>query len=495
MTTDALPVPTPSTPEASPLRAPRRRAGAGRTAVVLAAVGLLLALLAPAGAATSADPVVVRALQADGRFVEVPTDAAVEAAADRANAAGVAFAWLDRSGDEQTAVLLADEYVEELGAANSRYDTVLLIVGNGFAASSLVWDQSDLDRALDAAFVGFADGDMAGGLDGFTGALPAAEASTTATTTGAAGDPDDDSSGGGIGFGTILLLIALAGGGFLLVRSFLRRRREREQAAVDLAEDRAEIKEQLKNNADRVIALGDRVIARNDRELIVLYEQASAAYQQVSHEVDEAETATEIDELDDRIDHAEWQFEVIEAALDGRPRPRPPAPNDDDLDDEDVDHLDDLGDRADPRRRDDQDRLDDVDERASAGAGRRGSRNLPPPVVTSPRTGRSSPRSTTRRRGGGGLGGAIGGGLGGILADIVLGGGMGGLGGRSRRTRTRSDRRGGISPGGGLGGGVLRRGGSSSSRTRSTGPRRRASRSSGGRSLGGRSRSRGGRRL
>ncbi|MEM9565797.1 MAG: hypothetical protein AAGA93_24465, partial [Actinomycetota bacterium] len=142
--------------------------GSRRVALTLATLGLLFGLLVPAAAATTADPVVVRAMQADGRFIEIPSDAALDAAVDRANVAGIAFAWLDRSGDEQTAILLADEYVEELGAAGSRYHTVLLIIGNGFAASSLVWEQPDLDLALDAAFVGFADSDMAGGLDGFT---------------------------------------------------------------------------------------------------------------------------------------------------------------------------------------------------------------------------------------------------------------------------------------------------------------------------------------
>ena len=414
----------------------------------------------PAGA-TSADPVVTRALDAEGRYVEISGGSALDAAADRANAAGVAFAWFDRSGDDGVAVTLADAYVEQL----QRYDTVLVVVANGYAASSLTRSQADLDVALDAAFDGFAEGNMGRGLDDFVTGLNSVSPTPTSVPT----DTGDGDSGGGIGIGSILLLLALIGGGFLLVRGFLGRRREREQEAADLADDRAEIEEQLKANADRVISLGDRVIAKGDRELIVMYEEASAAYQAVSQQVDEAETAAEVDELDDRIDHAEWQFEVIEAVLDGRPRPRPPEPDDDrDLDAEVLDDDD--------RRPDDRQAAD---------------RRSEPPVVTSPRTGRSYPRSAGHRRRGGGLGGALGGGLGGILADVVLGGGLGGaLGGPSRRTRRRTSRGGGLGQGGGLGGGVLRRGGGSS-----TPPRRPSSgrRSSGGRSIGGRSR--GGRRL
>lgn len=467
-----------------------------------AALGLILTALAmalvPAGpvAAALLDTEVVDALEVDGRLIEIGSDGDLEAAVERANAAGIAFAWLDRSGDDGTAVSLADTAVEELSARGSRYHTVLVFLGNSFAASSLTRSQVDLDDALDAALPGFADGDMGRGVDDFTSILTASGSSDTTLPPSGGGSTD---GGGGPGFGTILLVVAALGGGFLLVRRMVRGRRAKEQAEIDLAEDRAEIEEQLKNNADRVIALGDRVIARGDRELIVLYEEASATYQDVSQRIDEAENAAEIDELDDRIDHAEWQFKVIEAELDGSPRPRPPTPDDVLTGDPDGGSVDD-------RRPTGQDGGD-------AAASDRSARRLPPPperpstrgaprdVVTSPRTGRTYPRSSgqtrNRRRGGGGLGGALGGGLGGVLADIVLGGGLGGLGGSSRRTtQRRTSSRGGGLGGGGLGGGVLRRSGSSN-RTRSTSrPRSRSrSRSSGGRSVGGNSRSRGGRRL
>ncbi len=475
----------------SPFARRRRplRSALTRSGLVLAALFLLVGPAAPP-AGGMIDSEVVDLLDADGRAIEVGSDPTVGGAADRANDASIAFAWLDRNGDDGQAVALADAYADELAARSSRYQTVLVFAGNGFAASSLTRSQVDLDEALDAALPGFADGDMARGLDAFTATLANSASTSPTSTPGSSGDTSSG-SGGGIGFGTILLVVAVAGGGFLLVRRMMSGRKDRAQAEIDLAEDRAEIEEQLKNNADRVIALGDRVIAKGDPELITLYEEASAAYQDVSQRIDEAENAAEIDELDDRIDHAEWQFEVIEAELDGRPRPQPPTPDD---------VL-----TGEPDGGSAQDGNGD----APAGSGRglpkppvaTPDRSDRPDVATSPRTGRTYPRSGGTRRRGGGLGGVIGGGLGGILADIVLGGGLGGLGGASRRTRRRSTSggfgggRSGSLGGGGLGGGVLRRGGGSSrSRSRT---RTRSSRSSGGRSIGGgrRSRSRGGRRI
>ncbi len=479
---------SPFAPRRRPLRSALTRSG-----LVLAALFLLVGAAA-SPASGLVDSEVVDLLDVDGRAIEVGSDPTVGGAADRANDVGIAFAWLDRNGDDGQAVALADAYADELAARSSRYQTVLVFAGNGFAASSLTRSQVDLDEALDAALPGFADGDMARGLDAFTATLANSASTSPTSTPGSSGDTSSG-SGGGIGFGTILLVVALAGGGFLLVRRMMTGRKEKAQAEVDLAEDRAEIEEQLKNNADRVIALGDRVIAKGDHELITLYEEASAAYQDVSQRIDDAVNAAEIDELDDRIDHAEWQFEVIEAELDGRPRPRPPAQDDVLTGDPDGGSVDDRnGDApADGARR--------LPQPPVASPGRSGR----PDVATSPRTGRTYPRSggSRRRRGGGGLGGALGGGLGGILANIVLGGG---LGGASRRTRRRSSSGGlgsgglggGGLGGGGLGGGVLRRGGGSSRSRSQPRSRSRSRRSSGGRSVGGgrsRSRSRGGRRI
>lgn len=454
------------------------------------------ALVTPAAGAHS-DPKVIAALDETGRYTEIASDPELESAVDRLNARGIAFAWLDQGGDDRVALSLAEDYVEDLDEIGSRYTTVIVLSGDGFGASSYSFIQAEMDPALDAAFNGFADTDIPTGLDAFGTSLDSA---TTATTTGGTSDSGTSDSGstsdrGGPGFGSILLLLAVGGGGFLLFRRWRAGRRAAEQAAIDLEEDRAEIKEQLKNNADHVIWLGDRAIASKNSELIRIYEEASETYQQVSEQVDGAETAEVVDALDDRIDHAEWQFETIEARLEGRALP--PRPTDDD----------DASDRSAGARPPAPSRGDRTRARDRVPT--------PPPerdrsVITSSDRRRRAPRPepAPRRRSGGGLGGALGGGgglggvLGGILGNIILGGGLGGGGSRRTRrrsgfdigfptgsnpgtsTRRRTTRR---TTGGGLGGGVLRRGGSS--RTRSSRP------SGGGRSINRKPRSGGGRRL
>lgn len=451
--------------------------------IVLTGIGG--AAVPTAVAANTADSAVVTALDRDGRYLE-SSDGAVEAAVDDANRDGIAFVWLDQAGDLGEAERLADDYVLGLENLGSEFHTVLVLTSDAYAAISTVYSDAEVERALDSSFQSFSSGSASRGIQAFTaslqGAALAGDSGTTAdqTTTTSGSQNGNGSSDGGIGFGTILLAILALGGGFLLFRSWSGRRKAKEQAAIDLEEDRIEIEEQLKNNADRVISLGDRVIASGDNALIDLYEDASQTYQQVSQSIDGTDTADGIDALDDQIDHAEWQFEVIEAKLDGRPAP--PKPLDDDVE-----------------------AIGPEDKPAP-----------PPPVpsnqrdrsvITSPTTGRdysrpsrTQQRAPRQRRRGGLGGGGLGGILGGVLGNIILGGG---LGGGSRRTNRRSGGMGlpglggnrstrSTSGTGSLGGGVLRRGGGSSparsrsttrARTRPT-RRTRSTRGGGGRSLG-----------
>ena len=434
-----------------------------------------------------AEPEVINALDQDGRYLE-SSDAATEAAVDDANRNGIAFVSLDQSGDITTAENLADEYVLALEQIGSRYHTVLVLTLDAYAAFSTEFSDGEVEQALEASFSSFSSGSASRGVETFNASLlgTAVAADTTSATTIPAQDASND-SGGGISFTSILTVLAVLGGGFWLFRSWSGNRKAKQQAAVDLEEDRIEIEEQLKNNADRVISLGDRAIASGDASLIDLYEEASETYQDVSHLIDETDTAEGIDELDDRIDRAEWQFEVIEARLDGRPAPPEPQ----------------YGDPIGPEDKPASGQLPPP----PAAADQRGQRDRP--VITSPTTGReyrrpsssaqSAPRQAqTRRRSGGMGGGGLGGILGGVLGNIILGGG---LGGASRRTQRRTGGLGFPSLGGttrrttggtgSLGGGVLRRGGNTARRQPSTRGRTRPQRRSsstrgGGRSLGNR---------
>ena len=429
----------------------------------------------PAAAAAQNIVDIVGEIEQNGYYVEPVSndEAALAAAVEEAQQAGVAFVWLDNSGGAAEATTLAEDIWNALDARGSRFNVVLVLLDAGYNAwgpASL--DAATMERALDDALAGFGDEAEGEGLSAFANtisgaAVGASGSGSTPTTTGSSGS-SNTGTGGGISLSSLLLPILVLGGGFWLFRNWSRSRKEDAEAKADMEADRAEIKEQLRDNADRVIDLGDRVVLSADNELIDTYEKASRTYQDVSQSVDGATTAEHVDELDDRIDQAEWELAMIEAKLDGRPVPPSPA----EIEAEEARAAKEKADEEAARR---------AEENSRPALGRDES------VVRSGSRQRSSyPRSSYptgygRRRGGFG---GMGGGLGGILGSIVLGQMQRRQ--RSRRTQRRtSSFPGGFGSGGrsgGLGGGVLRPGGSSS-------------RSGGGRSIGGGGKGGGGRRI
>ena len=233
-------------------------------------------------------------------------DGEVLEAIDQANRNGIAFAWLATESD---AVDLSIVLAEEMELRQAKYKTVLVLTDNGVAAWSFAdLTQPQIDSGLDAAAPLFSRGDVAGGVLAF--------ADTSA---------NPSSSGGASGMvwflaiGGAIVSVVWVGLGF--ISGIQRRRRE----AEEMEQDRAEIKQQLLDNADRVMNLGDLAIASGRQDLIQSYEEASASYQEVSRKVDLASDPAEVDALDDKIDHAEWQFEFIEASLEGREPPPSPS--------------------------------------------------------------------------------------------------------------------------------------------------------------------------
>ncbi len=443
-------------------------AASGRRRPVLSALlaalcAFLLFGAAAAGAQTLSE--IATELDQNGVYTEQPTDADIEQAIQRANDASIAFAWLDQGGTDPEQIAI--DLLAQLNAMGSSYRTVVVLGNDG------VWvqgDQRNAADAADAALSQFGSRDVAGGLDTVTGVITGSlSGQTTATTTAAAdaGTADTNTaataSSGGVPWFLIFILAAVAFFGF---RFFAGKRRASKALAAAIAEDKAEIREQLRNNADAVIDLGDR-IANADDELRQLYEKASRSYTEVSQNIDDAETVEAIDALDDRIDEAEWQFQVIEARLDGRTPPPRPEP-----DGEIPPPPSAPSSRADgPSRPDGRQPVPPLgggrgrrdgpalgsDESIFSGNGPRGQR------YEQPRQQQPRRQQRRSRRGGGGLGGMLGGamkaGLGTMLLRMLLGGGLGALGGGSRRTQRRTSSRGGRSSGGfggGLGGGVLR---------------------------------------
>ncbi len=407
---------------------------------------------APAGAQTLDD--IASQVDRNGIYQERDLEDVAADAVARANEQGVGFVYLDQENAGDLPIIAAG-LLERLEASGSTYRSLIVLDSSG------VWVQSaDNDAAaaaVDAATPDFARGAIAAGVDTVVDVLgggtevPAdAEGSDDAATTPAA---STSSSDGGVPWLWIILLGIVA---FFAVRFLVGRRRKAATLQKELAEDRAEIREQLRNNADHVIDLGDR-IANADDELRRLYEDAAQTFQDVSLGLDDAATAVEIDALDDRLDRAEWQFDVIEARLDGRTPPPEPHIGDD---------APPAGSRRPGGRRpvpslggdapspdaprqptgrsgrslgDDRPALGDDESVFPGGSGR---------------SRRTAPQQQSSRRGGGMLGGLAKAGLMSLVMRLLLGGGLGG-GSTSRRTQ---QRRGydSSSRGGGIGGGVLR---------------------------------------
>jgi len=448
--TDAGPRPGPGGSTNTGFTAGALRSWAVKAVAVLGAFMVTLLTAGPAHAQSAVD--IADELDQTGRYLELPSDANLDAAIDEANSDGVAFAWLDQAGAGE-AERLSEELLLELDSRGSRYRTVLVLMEDNFGAWSSAGD-SRTDAALDASLRSFGDGAVADGVTIFTDTLRGELVGSGSTPTTQA--PSGSGSGGGLGLGGILLPAALLGGGFMLFRGWSNKRKETKQVAADLTADRAEIKEQLRNNADRVIELGDRVVLSDNRELQDLYEKASVTYQDVSNRIDGASTVAEIDELDDRIDEAEWQLKSIEAQLDGKPIPPSPVEV---AAAEQAAAQEEAEERARKRSRP----ALGSDESVVRGTNRRSDGYA--------RSG--APGGYYRRGGMGGMGG----GLGGMLGSIILGGMRGGRYPQTRRTQRRTGFPGGFpSGGGGLGGGVLRPGGRSrSGGGRSTGGGRRGS--------------------
>ncbi len=403
----------------------------------LAVPGLVLGWTVGPAAAQSLDDIAAE-IDETGSYLERDLEPVAADSVQRANEQGVGFVYLDQENADDLPII-ASGLLERLDAANSPYRSLIVLDASGVWVESA--DNSAAAAAADAATPDFARGAVAAGIDTVVDILGGGvetpiTADTSDSDAAAPSTTDSGSSSSSDSGGVPWLLVFLLGlAAFVAVRFFIGRRRKAAALEKELSEDRAEIREQLRNNADHVIDLGDR-IANADDELRRIYEEAAQTYQDVSLGLDEASTAAEIDALDDRLDRAEWQFGVIEARLDGRTPPPEP-------------HIGDGPVAPGARRPEgrtpvpplggDRPALGDDESIFPGGRTRRG---------------RSQAPRRSRRSGGGMLGGLAKAGLMSLVMRLLLGGGLG-IGNTSRRTQ---QRRGGSSGSGrgGLGGGVLR---------------------------------------
>ncbi len=349
-------------------------------------------------------------IEADGYYSDFPLNDSERASISRANEKAIAFLELDQDG-EQEAEQLAERLLQEFATHDSRYDTIIVLFQDAIFVDSLTHSSDVLERSVNPGNIDFENDSLHDLIDAVSSPFPTSDRTTSRTDNdlGNSSQGLDDSStpeevnsatsSGGFKLRYILVPLLLLGGVFWVFASRRRKKKAAQRQAADMAADKAEIRQQLQDNSDRVIELGDQVIASKNSELQGLYEQASQSYQQVSLEIDAAATPAQVDALDDKIDTAQWQFETIEARLAGQPDP--PSPQE--IEQEAA------------KKQSEEDTTPALGKDES--------------VFTSPRSGREYQRRT-RRSSGGGLGS-----LGKVLGGILMGGG--GLGMPSRRTQQR----------------------------------------------------------
>jgi hypothetical protein len=400
-----------------------------------------------------------------GYYVEsgVPvSESRIDAAVSRANQEGLRFYAVILNEDPAGgAANFASAVLDRIGAG-----TVLVLSSSQEGIESTEFTQTQLGRALDAAFEA---SDDEGYVSSVADSLLAETADSGSETTAAQSASSD---GGGSNAG-LFIMLAIIGGLVGLVWFAIRRQKkaaeESREESVD--EARAELKSQLDSMANTILEITDHVSASESREDNQYLEAAGATYSAVVEEFESAQDLRALAALADRVDEARWQLDAATALAEGRPVPPKPEKKQRyqcffDPTHKDATEVAEIKTSAGAKRvrvcKEDAEKL------------RRGQRPEPRMIEVGGR--RIPAPQAPRSYGGGGFGGLD------ILSVLV--GGMGS--GRSYDWGRTSGRRRGVFG--------TSRGGSSASRrssaSRSSGSRRSASRQSSSRSRAGRSRRR-----
>jgi hypothetical protein len=189
--------------------------------------------------------------------------------------------------------------------------TVFVITEDGFVGyETNEYPRDEVEAALDAA-------DAEGGSD-ITYLENFADALTGDGGSGAG------SGGGGVGW-IILILIVVAG--VALVWFLVRRssKASERRAESDVVSARSEIQAQLDSMANDILELADRVRLEGSRQAQEHYEEASAVFSRAVEELERAKTIAQLEALSDQLDEAAWQLDAAEAMLEGDPVPPKPA--------------------------------------------------------------------------------------------------------------------------------------------------------------------------
>ncbi|HSR15217.1 MAG TPA: DUF6676 family protein [Gemmatimonadales bacterium] len=276
--------------------------------VALAAGSIVVTVAAGAGAVEPAEAAAVA--RADGYYIDpglsVSESSISESVSRAANAGSRFFVVLLEADPPGGATTFAAAVRDEIGSG-----TVLVLSAGQEGIDSDEFDQSILDRALDAGY-STGEGDAA------------YVAAVVDTLVGAPGGTADSSTGGGSG--GLLILLAIVAGLVLIVVFVVRRQRKSAAAAAERSVDeaRAEIKGQIDAMANTILEISDQVSLSESREDNQYLEQAGATFQAAGDEFEGARDLRSLEALSDRLDEARWQLDAATAISTGKPVPPRP---------------------------------------------------------------------------------------------------------------------------------------------------------------------------
>ena len=291
-------------------------------AAALVFVGVFPALAA-AQSTDAAEAVDFRGYYVEGDAADID---AMERLSEDYSSAGFGFVALedDPSGG-------ADLFAAEVASASSA-STVIVVSQGEIGYVSEVFEDAELDAAVDAAFDlfdrGYEEGfrRFASELSGVAVATSvAAEAITTPTVAPQAqSDAPEQSSGGGGFF--VFFLIAAAVIGFIWWRS--RKNKERVAAAregqLELLKD--EVRKEMSGAANEILELEDRIRVADDDRASELYAAGAQGYAEFQDQLERANTPEALHDLGNMVDKTLWQLEAAEAIIEGRDVPPEPEP-------------------------------------------------------------------------------------------------------------------------------------------------------------------------
>ena len=205
-----------------------------------------------------------------------------------------------------------DAFAEEIQLVIGEPGTILVVSPREIGAVSSEFDDTAVNRAVDASFDDFNDSFEEG----------------SATFVDSLKGRSSDGGGGSALAGLLVILIPIAGIvglGFLFSRFARKKSDARTGESIDDA--RAEIKAQLDAVASGIVDHSERVELSENEQIVEYYRAASATYEEANANLEEADSLAELAEIAGEVDRARWQLDAVAALLEGKEVPPEPTPD------------------------------------------------------------------------------------------------------------------------------------------------------------------------